>query len=330
MTADSPRVRLAVAMGLLLGASAGAAEVIETPDAGTSKAVADMDLEELVNVRVTPFDVSRDLDNRYRASNSVSGSSFDTPIRALPFAIQAFTEAFIEDQRPVNLFDVARYSPGVTYRSNDFNEGNANLAIRGFAVSGTAGSSQVLRDGFHGPPHLRLHQRLPRRSAQGPLVVPLRAGRAGRHRQRHHQDAAAPPGGHRRGRLRLRWSIPRPGRRDGPGDVDALLPAGDLLRSGQPLLAPLRRPLAERLALVAVAAQRAGEPVAQVRVLPQGRDAAAHAEARVQHPGGRGADRRRPEPVGRRRARPARHLERHGVRRLPPQHHQRPDGRGST
>jgi len=57
----------------------------------------------------------------------------------------------IEDQKPVDLFDIARYSPGVTFRGNDFNEGNANLAIRGFAVSSTPGPVQVLRDGFHGP-----------------------------------------------------------------------------------------------------------------------------------------------------------------------------------
>jgi iron complex outermembrane receptor protein len=81
----------------------------------------------------------------------VSGSRFDAPIRDLPFAIQAFTQSFIQDQKPQNLFDIARYSPGVTYRSNDFNEGNANLAIRGFAVSATPGNIQVLRDGFYGP-----------------------------------------------------------------------------------------------------------------------------------------------------------------------------------
>lgn len=115
------------------------------------KDVADMDIGELVDVRVSPFIVSSQLDKGYRASNSVSGSRFDAPIRDLPFAVQAFTESFIKDQKPVNIFDVARYSPGVTYRSNDFNEGNANLAIRGFAVSSTAGNTQILRDGFHGP-----------------------------------------------------------------------------------------------------------------------------------------------------------------------------------
>ncbi|MCX7173023.1 MAG: TonB-dependent receptor [Proteobacteria bacterium] len=146
--AHSAAVVIAVALGLTPSpVSATHAEA----SAGSTKDVADMDLDELTNVSVSPFDVSTHLDKGYRASNSVAGSRYDRPIRDLPFAIQAFTETFIADQKPVNIFDVARYSPGVTYRSNDFNEGNANLAIRGFAVSSTAGNVQILRDGFHGP-----------------------------------------------------------------------------------------------------------------------------------------------------------------------------------
>jgi iron complex outermembrane receptor protein len=111
-----------------------------------------LSLEQLMQIRVSPFEVSTKEDKGYVASNSVSGSRLDTPIKDLPFALQAFTQSFIDDQAPVhNLFDIARYSPGVTYRSNDFTEGNANLSIRGFAVSNTAGNVQVLRDGFHGP-----------------------------------------------------------------------------------------------------------------------------------------------------------------------------------
>ncbi|HLP18048.1 MAG TPA: TonB-dependent receptor [Bacteroidota bacterium] len=141
---------------LMLGTEGYALQVsvraeTDTTKAARVKSVADMDLQELANVRVSPFEVSTALDRGYQASNSVTGSRFDTPIRDLPFAIQAFTEDFINDQHPLDIFDVARYSPGVTYRSNDFNEGNANLAIRGFAVSSTAGNVQILRDGFHGP-----------------------------------------------------------------------------------------------------------------------------------------------------------------------------------
>jgi iron complex outermembrane recepter protein len=136
---------------MLLQPAAMAAESAGAIAAAHSKDIADMDITELVKVRVSAFDVATRLDSGYRASNSVSASRFDTPIRELPFAIQAFTESFIQDQKPVNIFDIARYSPGVTYRSNDFNEGNANLAIRGFTISATPGNVQILRDGFHGP-----------------------------------------------------------------------------------------------------------------------------------------------------------------------------------
>ena len=121
------------------------------PSDHKDKNIADMDIVELVNLRVSPFDVTTSLDRGYKASNSVSASRFDAPINELPFAIQAFTDTFIKDQNPENIFDIARYSPGVTYRSNDFNEGNANLAIRGFPVSATKGNTQILRDGFNGP-----------------------------------------------------------------------------------------------------------------------------------------------------------------------------------
>ena len=136
--------------GLALTTMATSAAAADAP------AIADMDITELVTIRLSPFDVATHLDRGYRASNAVSGSRFDAPIRDLPFAIQAFTGSFIEDQKPIALFDVARYAPGVTYRSNDFNEGNANLAIRGFAVSSTPGATQVLRDGFSGPSILDL------------------------------------------------------------------------------------------------------------------------------------------------------------------------------
>ncbi len=127
------------------------AEAASEPDAYLLDPFAEMDIGELMNVRVSPFDVASYQDRGYQASNSVTGSRFNVPMRELPVAIQAFTRSFIEDMRPDNIFDIARYSPGVTYRSNDFNEGNANLAIRGFAVGTNKGSVQVLRDGFNGP-----------------------------------------------------------------------------------------------------------------------------------------------------------------------------------
>jgi len=113
--------------------------------------LAELSIEELMKVQISPFEVSTAQEKGYRAVNSVSGSRFNAPINELPVALQVFTQSFIEDQKPVHIFDIAKYSPSVTYRSNDFNEGNANVAIRGFAVSSTPGNPQVLRDGFHGP-----------------------------------------------------------------------------------------------------------------------------------------------------------------------------------
>ena len=57
--------------------------------------LADLDIGQLVKVRVTPFDVSAYLDKGYQASNSDSASRFDSPIQGLPYAIQAFTRSFI-------------------------------------------------------------------------------------------------------------------------------------------------------------------------------------------------------------------------------------------
>ena len=155
MNEDGARNEETGGRGLLRGAvhafllAAGSA--FAAAPAADGGSVADLDIGELVQVRLSPFDVASNLDRGYRAAHAVSASRFDAPIRDLPFAIQAFNEAFIRDQKPQGLFDVARYSPGVTYRSNDFNEGSANLAIRGFAVSQVPGAHQVLRDGFVGP-----------------------------------------------------------------------------------------------------------------------------------------------------------------------------------
>lgn len=146
-------VAMASTVGIAFGRSGATSRgIADTAGSAYGRNVYDMSLEELGGLSISPFKVDVSRDEGYRASNSVSGSRFDSPIRDLPFSLQAFTGSFIRDQRPRDIFDIARYSPGVTYRSNDFNEGNANLAIRGFAVSSLAGGNiPVVRDGFHGP-----------------------------------------------------------------------------------------------------------------------------------------------------------------------------------
>ena len=65
----------------LVSPSAKSAEPEASPAAPATPDVADMDITELVNVRVSPFDVSSHLDRGYRASNAVSASRFDAPVR---------------------------------------------------------------------------------------------------------------------------------------------------------------------------------------------------------------------------------------------------------
>jgi len=98
-------------------------------------------------VVLSPFVVNSTQDDGYRASNSVSGSRLNTPIKDLPFAITAFTSEFILDQNANSIFDIAKYAPGVTMRSDGFAEGNSRLSVRGFDTN-----SNPLRNGFTGPP----------------------------------------------------------------------------------------------------------------------------------------------------------------------------------
>src|SRR4051794_31223325 len=50
--------------------------------------VEQLSLEELMAVRISPFDVSTTKDRGYQAFSSVTGSRLDTPIKDLPFPIQ--------------------------------------------------------------------------------------------------------------------------------------------------------------------------------------------------------------------------------------------------
>ena len=69
-------------------------------DQPTREDLSRLSLEELMELTLTPFSVSTANEHFYRASNTVTGSRTDTPISELPFAIQAFTTRFIDDQRP--------------------------------------------------------------------------------------------------------------------------------------------------------------------------------------------------------------------------------------
>ncbi|MEO6002269.1 MAG: TonB-dependent receptor [Opitutus sp.] len=95
-------------------------------------------------VVLNEFTVSTTADKGYRAGNSVSATRINTPIKDLPFAVNAFTEQFITDVGARDLFDVVKYAPGVTSAGREFNAGNTRYNIRGFDQLGPQ------RNGFVG------------------------------------------------------------------------------------------------------------------------------------------------------------------------------------
>jgi len=121
-------------------------------------------------VVLSPFVVTTDKDNGYAATNVISGSRVDTPIKDLPIQMQVITSEFIKDTGATNLRDSLSYVSGITLQSqNDlenkggvggvqnspYGPGGVNnpegvtsnisgtqLKIRGFITN------NVLRDGF--------------------------------------------------------------------------------------------------------------------------------------------------------------------------------------
>ncbi|MEO7598731.1 MAG: TonB-dependent receptor [Opitutus sp.] len=106
---------------VLLAAFAPAAWSQSTPAPADDEAVV-----------LNQFTVSTTADKGYRAGNSVSATRINTPIKDLPFAVNAFTEQFISDVGARDLFDVVKYAPGVTSAGREFNGGNTRYNIRGF------------------------------------------------------------------------------------------------------------------------------------------------------------------------------------------------------
>ncbi|HVU33384.1 MAG TPA: TonB-dependent receptor [Opitutaceae bacterium] len=98
-------------------------------------------------IQLSAFEVSTSADRGYRAGNSVSATRVNTPIKDLPFAINAFTSQFITDIGATDLFDIVRYAPGVTSNGLEFTGGNAVYNIRGF-------NQTPERNGFVGTPYV--------------------------------------------------------------------------------------------------------------------------------------------------------------------------------
>ncbi|MGJ3243234.1 MAG: TonB-dependent siderophore receptor [Opitutales bacterium] len=78
---------------------------------------------------LSPFTVSPDDNEGYRAATSVSGTRLNAPIDEIPISMNVITEEFLEDSFALNYQDALRYTPGV-----DFNVGFQSFNMRGWAT----------------------------------------------------------------------------------------------------------------------------------------------------------------------------------------------------
>lgn len=120
---------LGVGMALsILGAPALRAQADASTQAAASSPASGPDKA----IMLPSFEVTTTQDKGYLAENSVSATRINTPIADLPFSISAFTQQFIEDTGATDLYDVVKYTAGVTSGAKEFNAGADSFTIRGF------------------------------------------------------------------------------------------------------------------------------------------------------------------------------------------------------
>ncbi len=98
----------------------------QTPPAPTTEAAEESDV-----VVLSPFEVSTSKDKGYRATNSISGTRLDTPIKEMPMPIEVITEDFLRDTGAVDLRQSLRYSAGITLQSQNDQGSNAFFGAGG-------------------------------------------------------------------------------------------------------------------------------------------------------------------------------------------------------
>jgi iron complex outermembrane recepter protein len=113
-------------------------------------------------VTLSPFEVNSSRDKGYRATNSISGSRIDTPIKDIPMPIEVITGQFVRDVGASDLRQSLRYSAGIILQSQNDQSVNAFYGPGGVnnPEGATANKTQstikirgyltdvVLRDGY--------------------------------------------------------------------------------------------------------------------------------------------------------------------------------------
>lgn len=157
LVAPTPSDRVLLTLVALALATVSRALAAESTAASASK---DRESETVV---LSPFQVDVSKDKGYRATNSISGSRLNTPIKNIPMPIEVITEEFVKDTGSKDLRESLRYSAGIVLQSqNDAGQGNTfvnaggvhstegataaktqtTVKLRGFITDST------LRDGF--------------------------------------------------------------------------------------------------------------------------------------------------------------------------------------
>lgn len=93
-------------------------------------------------VVLTPFDVRSQADVGYKAANTSAATRMAVPIADLPMSVTVFTEAFIEDQKAYDLYDIVKWAAGV-HQDNVSPQGWARYNVRGFSSA-----AAIQRNGF--------------------------------------------------------------------------------------------------------------------------------------------------------------------------------------
>ncbi|HEY0946064.1 MAG TPA: TonB-dependent receptor plug domain-containing protein [Opitutaceae bacterium] len=81
-------------------------------------------------VELSPFEVSTSQDKGYRATNSISGTRLNTPIKEIPMPIEVITEKLLRDTGSTDLRQSLRYSAGILLQSQN-DQGTPGGAYQG-------------------------------------------------------------------------------------------------------------------------------------------------------------------------------------------------------
>jgi len=117
--------RSAYHAGLMIGAAALSLWPLAATAQQTAGSPTPTKEEEDKVVHLSPFVVTTEKDKGYLATNSISGTRLDTPIKELPMPIEVITEQFLRDTGSNDLRQSLRYSAGIILQSQNDQGSNA-------------------------------------------------------------------------------------------------------------------------------------------------------------------------------------------------------------